>query len=92
MDRIPVLLSPLKISWQKKISRPRVRRRIARYRIVGGKHRKTRFIEDNFGRPDDSVGDTVVDEIRAGTCAVSNQYTLVGLVVKKKLFFLIWYA
>ena len=88
MDRIPVLLSPLKISWQKEISR---RRRSARYRIVDGKHRKTRFIEDNFGRPDDSVGDTVVDEIRAGTRAVSNQYTLVGLVVKK-LFFLIWYA
>ena len=89
MDRITVLLSPLKIGWQKKIGR---RRRRTRYRIVGGKHRKTRFIEDNFCRPDDSVGDTVVDEIRAGTCAVSNQYTLVGLVVKKNFFFLIWYA
>ena len=84
MDRITVLLSPLKIGWQKKIGR---RRRRTRCRIVGGKHRKTRFIEDNFGRPDDSVGDPVVDEISARAGAVSNQYTLVGLVIKKTFLF-----
>ena len=50
-------------------------------------HRETRFVEDDFSRPDDSVGGTVVYEIRTKPRAVSNEYTLVCFVIKKNFLF-----
>jgi len=50
-------------------------------------HRETRFVEDDFSRPDDSVGGTVVYEIRARSRAIANQDTLVCFVIKKTFLF-----